>query len=356
MTFITPTVLDDLQATGELNEKRKGNYGMIDLAVKSTELVDYVPPSVRAEIEKISGARGITMPYMKDQTVIVNSSPSFTIPTNMAESGTFTVIPFDIFSGYRDLPAAYDNNIADGAFWNKETLSNVLQAMAVTKDNLIETILEANKTQVLDFDTQVSQGDGTFVFQTASDTLEINKAAQKDTMFPLLKSLMGSNKLGGQYAIVTSPGGLVSSVTEAMKYQGDQSKYLEWAQADMPFDNRHETNQISPGSDNFLGFYVRKGAIGLFSNYPYNFRIGTKLGNQEWGITNTVMPFVNSRLNFFINEGSTNAESMFANDTNMKMTTFKEIGLWDRFYIVVRPITDRTTSPSDIVKIKGLTT
>jgi hypothetical protein len=354
MPFITPTVLDDLQATGALNEKRKGNYGMIDLVHQSTKGVDYVPPSVQAEIAKISGARGITMPYMKDQTVVVNSSPSFTIPSNMAESGTFTVLPFDVFSGYRDLPAAYDNNVADGAFWNKETLSNVLQAMAVTEDNLIETILEANKSQVLDFTTQVSQGGGVFDF--GSDILSINKAAQKDTMFPLIKSLMASNKLGGQYSIVTSPGGLVSSVTEAMKYQGEQSKYLEWAQSDMPFENRHESNQLSPASDNFTGFYVRNGAIGMYNNYPYDFRIGTKLGDQQWGITNTEMPFLNTRLNFFINQGSTNAESMFANDTNMKMTTFTELGLWHRFYLVVRPITDRAASPSDIVKIKGLTT
>ena len=45
--------------------------------------------------------------------------------------------------------------------------------------------------------------------------LLINKAAQKETMFYNLEMLMGANELPGQYAIVTSRGGLAVQKSEA---------------------------------------------------------------------------------------------------------------------------------------------
>ena len=266
-------------------------------------------------------------------------------------------MPFDVFSGFKVFPASYENNQLDMAWEVEQRTRNVLKAMAATKDDIIETQLEARKSQVLSYDTQVSQGDGTFTFQTASDTLEINRAAQKDTMFTYLKELMRANQLAGEYRIVTSPGGLLLSETEAFKYQSEQEKQLLWSQMAVSPDRRYISDQLSPGSDNFTGWFIRDGAIGLYNNFPYDFRAGTSFSGKEWAITDVEMPYVKSRLNTYINKEATEATSIFApaTDSNLIMTHFEEIALWDRFYIVYRYNSDLTTRANDIVKIKGLT-
>ena len=358
MSFLDETVLNDFQATEAQNEKREANYGMLNLTKDSTPSVDYVPPSVQEKLNTISSARNAVIPVMKDQTVTVTTTPGFSnIPINLGESDTYYFTAYDIFSGFREYPSTYENNQIDGAWWRQQTLRNVLKAMAVAKDDIIETILEARKTQVLSYGTQVSQGDGTFSFSEGTDTLTINKAAQKDTMFPNLNALMVANQLPGAYRIVGSPGAWVVQDTESMKYQTEQSKQLMWAQSAIPPDRRYITDQISPSTDNFKGFLVRDGAIGIYENFPWDFRNGTMFAGKQWGITDVEMPYTRSRMNFFTNNEATDATAILTTaDTNNKMTHFKEMALWDRFYIVYRYNSDLTTRANDIVKLVGATT
>ena len=359
MAYLDNTVLNDFQAREATNEKFDANYGMLDLVKDSTPFVDYVPPSVQERLSTISASRNAKIPVMKDQTVTVTTTPGFSnIPINLGESDTYFFTAYDIFSGFRLYPASFENNQVDGAWWRDNTLRNVLKAMAASKDDVVETVMESRKTQVLSFGTQVSQGDGTFVFQTASDTLEINKAAQKDTMFTYLNELMIANQLGGSYRIVTSPGGLLSSQVDAMKHQDQQAVQRLWSQSAVPMDRRYTTNQLSPGSDNFTGFFVRDGAIGSFSNWPWDFRNGTMFAGKEWSITDAEMPFIKSRPNIFINKEASDATSIITptTDSNLIMTHWEEIAIWDRFYVVYRYNSDLTTRQNDIVKIKGLTT
>jgi len=70
------------------------------------------------------------------------------------------------------------------AEWTKQNvMKNVSYAMGNTIESILATTLETRKTQKLDNLVQVSQGDGTFVFDAATDTLKVSKAAQKETMF-----------------------------------------------------------------------------------------------------------------------------------------------------------------------------
>lgn len=358
MAYLDNTVLNDFQAKEATNEKREANYGMVDLAKDSTAFVDYVPPSVVEKLNTLSASRDAQIPVLKDQTVTVTTTPGFSnIPINLGESDTYFFTAYDVFSGFRLYPASFENNQLDGAFYRDQIIRNVLKAMAVAKDDIIETILESRKTQVLSFGTQVSQGDGTFTFSTGTDTLTINKAAQKDTMFTNLEALMVANQLPGGYRIVLSPGGLVVSETEAFKFQSEQQKQLLWAQSAMPPDRRYTTDQIAPDSDNFKGFLVRDGAIGLFENFPWDFRNGTMFGGKEWNITDVEMPFTRSRMNIFINKEATDATSIITpnDDSNLIMSHFEEMAMWDRFYIVYRYNSDLTTRVNDIVKLVGAT-
>lgn len=359
MAFIDDTVLNDFQSTLPSNEKLIGNYGITDLAKDSTPFADYMPPSVVALLNSVSASRSAQIPVIKDQTVTVGTVPGFAnIPINLGETANYFFTAFNVFSGFRITPAAFENNQLDAAFYRDNILKNVLQAMAVAKDDIIEAVLETRKTQVLGFGTQVSQGDGTFTFSEGTDTLTINKAGQKDTMFTYLQELMRANKLPGDYRIVTSPAGLIVGEVEAAKFRENQSKQLLWSQSAMPADRRYVTNQISPSSDVFKGFLVRDGDIGTISNFPFDFRNGTDLSTKKWGVTDVEMPFVRSRLNTFINTEATESTSLVSpnTDSNLIMTSFEELALWDRFYIIFRYNSDLTSRVNGIVKLVGATT
>ena len=358
MPYLSNTVLNDFQATEAQNEKREANYGMLDLVKDSTPFVDYVPPSVQTLLSTISGARNAKIPAMKDQTVTVTTTPGFSnIPVNIGESDTYYFTAYDVFSGFRLYPGSYENNQIDGAWWRDQIMRNVLKAMAVAKDDIIETILESRKTQALLYTAQVSQGNGTFSFDAGSDTLSISKSAQSDVMPVYLKELMKANQLGGEYRIVTSPGGLLLSEITAFKNQANQALQLLWAQSAIAPDRRYISDQLSPGSDNFTGFFVRDGAMGIFENWPWDFRNGTVVGGKKWSITDVEMPYIKSRPNVFINTEATEATSIISpnTDSNLIMTHFEEMALWDRFYVVYRYNSALGTRPNDIVKIKGLT-
>ncbi len=356
MSYLDATVLNDFQAKEAVNEKRDANFGMLNLTKDSTPFVDYVPPSVQEMMNTVSGSRNAKLPVLKDQSVTVTTTPGFSnIPINMGESDTYYFTAYDVFSGFRLYPASFENNQIDGSWWRDQILRNVLKKCAETADGIIETVMDARKTQVLDYTTQVSKGDGTFAF--SSSLLTIAKGAQKDTMFTYLKELMIANQLGGDYRIVTSPGGLLVSEVEAAKYGDNNTKNLMWSQSAVPADRRYISDQIST-SANFNGFFVRDGAIGLYENYPWDFRNGTTFGGKTWSISDVNLPYMNMRANVFVNKEATEANSIItpSTDTNLTMTHFEEMALWFRFYVVYRYNSDLTTRANDIVKILGATT
>jgi hypothetical protein len=359
MAYLDTTVLNDFQALQATNEKLVGKFGMIDLAKASTASVDYVPPSVKEKLATISASRTATIPVIKDQTVTVVTTPGFQyIPTNLAETAEYSFSAFDVFTGFRMYPASFDNNVMDAAYYRDNVLKNVLLESAKTVDDIIETQLEARKTQTLSYTTQVSQGDGTFTWDDANDWLEINKAAQKETMFANLSTLMDANKQGGEYRMVTSPAGLQSSVIAAAKYGAANDKNIAWDANYLALDRRYESHQLAPSSDNFHGFFVKDGGIGLFENFPYDFRNGTMLAGKSWSISDVTLPFVNLRANVYVNTEATEATSLVSpnTDTNLTMTHFEEMALWFRFYVVYRYNSALATRPNDIVKLIGLTT
>ena len=189
-----------------------------------------------------------------------------------------------------------------------------------------------------------------------TDTLTVAKAAQQETMFPNLKALMTANQLGGNYRIVTSPGGLVATDTASQMYGPGNTKNIEWQSAFMPESARYISDQIAT-SVNFDGFLVRDGEIGLIENYPYDFRNGTKVAGKEWSVTPVELPYVNMRANMFINTEATEATALIGagDNSNLTMTTFEEVGFWFRFYVPYRYNSDRTNRQHGIVKLAGAT-
>lgn len=358
MAYIDATLLVKYQDALAQSESRRSPLGIIDLVKNSTPFCDYISPDLIAKIAQFSSDRPFTIPSILDQTPTVVTTPGFTfIPDNLTQSAEYTFTMYDVFSGFRHYPSVYANNIIKADFDLQVKFSNVFFEMANTVEGILSTTLNAQKSQVIDFVEQInhSSGGGTYAF-TGADILTVNVAAQQATMFAPLTALMEANEVGGQYAIVTSPAGLVNQKLEALKFTTNNEKNVAaWGM--LPASDMHNSHNISTSAQ-FDGYFVRKGAIGMYPNYPYDFRMGTTNADAKWAVSDMEMPYLKHKVNLFTNTFKANASGLTASgtDTNTLMTVGEEVGIWFRFCVVYRPNALLTTRSNDILKIQGLTT
>lgn len=357
MAFLNGTLLNDLQSEQATNEKYFSPLGVIDAVKASTSSANYIPPTVRENLSSISGLRNAEIPVIKDQSITVVTTPGFEyIPSNLPESAKYWFQPYDVFSGMRHYPAANDNNMIDSEFQSREVLKNVLYAMGNTVEGILLTNLAARKTQVLGFTEQVSATTGDYNFDTSADRLDIKKIAQEETMFYSLEALMAANEVGGNYRIVTNRAGLARQKAEALKYGAGNDKNLQ-ALGFFGADRMHESGNIST-SEKFDGYLLRDGSIGVFENFPSDFRKGVEFAGKKWAVSDMELPFVKMRANIYTDTNATNATSLITSgtDSNLIMTHFEEMAIWVRFYVVYRYNSDLATRVNDIVAVRGLKT
>lgn len=358
MAYLDATMWLDFQDLNATNEKRFAELGVVDIVKNSTQFVDYISPEAADKLSNSSSLRNVQIPVMVNQTPTVVTTPGFAfIPANLEQTAEYAFVAYDVFSGFRHYPASYGNNTIQSDWARSEKMKNIAYQMGITIEGILSTVMETRKTQTLGYTTQVSQGNGTFTFNTGTSVLEVSKAAQKETMFYNLEMLMGANELPGQYAIVTSRGGMAVQKSEALKYGANNSVNLQ-ALPFMPMDRIHESGNITPGSNIFNGFLVRDGAIGLFENYPWDFQAGTTFAGKSWSVSDVEIPFTRMRANIYTNVEATEATALVSSgiDSNLKMTHFEEMAIWQRFYVVYRYNSNLATRSNDIVKVSGLTT
>ena len=362
--YITATRFNDLQVGGKLDQKRYPELGAVNAAYASTASVDYISPSVIQNLASISAQRQILVPTFINGTIVVGDTPGYNnIPSNLLESDTFTLQAYNIFSGFRHYESTYDNNVMDSQDAIDTKMKRVTYEMAKVKEQIIISILESNKTQVLDFTEQVSATTGDYSFSgttgdsATTDILAIKRAVQNETMFYTLEALAEANEIMGAGRVITNRAGLVRQKVEALKYGAGNEQNLE-ALGFYGADRMHQSSQISAGSDMFNGFYLKDGAVGLYSNFPYEFRNGKVLNERKWTVSDVELPFLRSRCNIYTREGVTNSTALVGThnnelDSNTIMSTFTEMAIWDRFYVATTPNKEIATRSNDIFKIKG---
>jgi len=356
MAYLDNTLLNDIQDNKVGDARRPDRLGILQ-AVKAGEdrMDEYISDSVREQLRTISSQRKAKIPVIKDGTTTVTTSPGFSIPANLMETEFYYFQPFNVVSGLRYYPSMHANNVVDGETYRRRQVLRVLEDMGKKKEEIIATQLELLKTRLLDHTTQVSQGDGTFVFQTATDTLQINKAAQKETMFNNSQALMRANKMDGEWRAVSNPAGFQLQLSEMAKYGSANEKNLQALGFFGP-DRVYESDSITTTSNIFEGWLIRDGAIGTILNTPWDFVNETEVGEKKWSVTDMEMPYVQSQLNVFSNREASDTTAMVSpgDDSNGIMSHFEEMALWDRFYVVYRYNQDRDVYTSDIVKLQGL--
>lgn len=355
--LLDATDLNDLQGSEAWDEKRFSPLGLVDAVKDSTSAIDYITPSAKAAMSSLSSLRDFKIPILKDGEATVHFTPGFNnIPSNLQESDTLRYTAVDVFTGMRHYPAQYDNNQMDAEWVKARTMQRILYEAGNKIEGLITTVAEARKTQLLDGTVQVNQGDGTFTFDQADDTLKISKAAQKELLLYRAEKLMNINELPGNYRLVTNRGGMITQKAEGLKFGAANEKNLEAWNA-LGLDRIYETGNLDGGSDVFNGFMFRDGSLGLIENYPFDFRNGTEIDGRKWSISDIDLPYTRMRANVYVNNEATEATALVGagRDSNLIMTHFSEMALWFRFFIPYTYNSDLATRANDVVKVKGLT-
>lgn len=297
MSFLNGTLLNDLQSDQATSESRYSPLGIVDSVVKSTEHIDFLSPSVKESLSTISSLRKAEIGVLTAQDIKVVATPGFEhIPSNLPNSDKYWFQPYDVFSGMRHYPSANDNNMIDSEFQSREVLKRVLYEMGNTVEGILTTTLEARKTQLLPLGLeQVSNTTGDYAFDSVSDTLKVNKAAQDETMFYSIEAALAANEIGGNYSIVSNRAGLARQKMAALKLGANNAENLQ-ALGFMGADRIYETGNITT-SEKFDGFMFRDGAVGVFENFPSDFRKGTEVNGKKWSVSDMKLPFINMRAN-----------------------------------------------------------
>ena len=172
-------------------------------------------------------------------------------------------------------------------------------------------------------------------------------------MFSNISALFDINENPGLLKYVTNRGGLQASMVEFMKFGPQNDRNLQALGFVTP-DRYYQSTTISAGSDTFNGFVFRDGEIGLIENHPWDFRNGTEFAGKMWSVSDMEMEWTRSRLNVYVDNQATDAQSLISS-SNMVMTHFQEMALWDRFYIVYPYNSDLSTRFNPIIRISGKT-
>jgi len=355
--FIDFSVLNTYQNDRTQTEKENQVYGLLDCIAYNSPMCKALNPKLKEHLRTVEG-RSTQYPGLKEDVITTTSVESFTIPAHLSDSEMMTLTAISIFSGFQVYPRYFVNNLVGKEEYMKNKYDEVFAAMAAAKEEYIETLLNTYKTQVWDGVIQVNNGDGTFAFDTGNDWLTANKAAQKDTLFANLKTLFRINKKVGGTNYVINEGGFNLAMNEIWKMGKANNEDRQFTANSIP--KFFESLGIAPGSDQFLGFMMRNGAIGIAQNYPSDFRGSkesppTRVGEKIWGITDRPVPHLNTKLNVYYNKEATDASSLGDTTSHLNMTFMEEWGFLDKFFLISNYNSDLATRPNEIVKFKGLT-
>jgi hypothetical protein len=328
-------------------------YGLIECLKYNTPFNKVLTPTLKAHLQQVEG-RTTEYTGLKESVITTTSTESFTIPAHLSTSEQKTLTSISIFSGFQIYPAWFQNNTIAMADYLANKYDEVFMAMASAKEVLIATLLNTNRNQVALAVNQINGGDGVFTFDASLDTVTVTKAAQKDTMFANLKTLMRIAKMAGEYNMVVNEGGFNLALNEIYKYAASNDKNLAFIQNQLP--KFFETLNIAPESFQFKAYLMLNGAIGSVQNYPFDFRMGTTVDSKVWGIMDTPAPYIGERLNVYHNREAVDASSLGDTTAHLKMTSMEEWGFLDKFFLVTNYHSDLVNVLTDIVKVTGATT
>jgi len=347
MAFLDLTAINALQEDSMVQkEMRMLNHGLIDFAKWMDQGASWLTPEMRSKLSTLVN-NTFQLPALVEDVITTADVESFDIPINSSESAVVTATKVTIFSGYKLNPYQLASNLITPDEYKRNKRLEIFKAMAKKKEELIQTFLETQKTQVLDV-TGVPTG---YSFNTGTDELEITLAAQGDIMFATLDTIMKQNNLNNPNAVAGTYG-LQHVLNEWMKYGANNDKNLQ--NQNMPVDV-FLSNQVT-NSQRFTGYVGQWGGMAMVENYLPEFIDNVTVDNAAWGLTDGAVPFLNERVMVYQNKGKANATSPGTTSPENIMSIYEEEAFISKFYFIEKFNSDLTSRVADIVRIEGQTT
>jgi len=342
MAYTDPTVLLTFQGGKTLTELRDTKYGMLRAFEASTPFYKGLTPELKTFLATRMD-RTAQIAAIPETIITTTTSESFTIPANLSVSENKTATIYTLFSGFKVYDAMFVENQISKEEYIRNKMEEIDKAFAKAKSATLLTILDGAKTQVLPNNPAANDG-----ITFAASTLTATLAAQQARIFNNLNVIAEDNGLENDKIFPVSPGIQVLENYNDM-YGMQNTKDLQnqgFIPAILP-DNRI-TNTAR-----WTGYLFEKGAFAAVDNMKYDFRVGTKVNEAVFGVSNTILPKLGSQVGTFYNKFATDASGLQGTTSTWKMTTGEEFGFIHRYAVLTPYNSDITTKLNPVIKIVG---
>lgn len=357
--FIDATQVAKKQFKTFQEDNQVEKYGFLDAAVQSTAVAK-VNGLITPEVEEVLKSLEKTtheIPARKELTLETTDVESFDFPLNLGENETFTATKFTISTGFGISDRAFVENIDARVPYLGQKFFESSKAIANKKDQIIRDILNTRRTRILDNASLLNEGSETWNFNAGTDELEIDQAAQQGNFYYKTDQLARSNFQEQPFVMITNKLGLTNVTSNILQFGQSNDKNLQSAQ-NIPFPAVESPNQtIVGGTDRFVAHLLQLGGIGLIDNITHNYAnkresYGAE-GKIQWGVTNGIMPYLNSAIPFLYRTSYGDNSSFSTGSTNLKVDILENWKFHHIFYIITSYNQDLDTRPNNIIRMRG---
>jgi hypothetical protein len=335
-----------LQEDGTLIESKDATFGLIDAIKASTPDYRALTDSVRKKLSTAINQQ-VYLSALKDFNPTITNVKSWISPTNFRVSDKVLATSVTIGSGFHYSKAMNRENSISFQEYVDNTMRKIAHDMAEAKENAIQTVLEAHKTQVLPVNPLAADG---FVFNAGTDALDVNLAAQNGMIFNNLRTIFGDNRLKNNNAIISSSMGMEAVLTNMQQYGANNDKNLS---QNMP---RLFLSNVLTNSAKWTAYWFEAGAFGEVVNFQPDFMERESIpGVSELGVTSYSFPYLNSPVEYIWKKKEADLSAFSTDLANTKVAYIEEMSFFHTFFILTPYNSDISTRVNPVVKIVGAT-
>lgn len=320
------------------NNARAGHYGALDFFVQQTKSPTSIIPADVVERVKSSIGNTVQIPVIDYDPAHVYAYRSCVVEDSENTSQLYNVSFITLEVGFTMVPAAYMNNeISYEHDWRRK-IEKISRALANELDINARSVLEANKTLVLN--EALSHTFAAGVVDVAAT--EWNNAIGD------VNSMQNSNNFGGLQHIIGNFGteGIVRRLSQYATYN-EVNKSITYEDKIL-----HYTPNIINGTGKRATFFaVEDGNVAMLTRYDRETVRGTKSNGHEWSLVE--LPYIGVPVGAHYYTSVGNQSGIAGAATEDLTCAVKEyFGFSLDAAFVVAYNSDSATVPSPILKIE----
>ena len=358
--FIDATQQAKIQFRKFQENNQVETYGFLDAGVQSTAVArvnGLITPEVEQQLSVLEKTAH-EFPARKEITLTTTNVESFQFELNLGENETFTATRHTIATGFGISDRAFVENIDAREPYLGQKFIEASKAIANAKDVIIRDLLNTRRTQVLNSadPSLLDEGSETWNFNTGTDELEVDQAAQQGNFYYKLDQLAKNNFQDQPFMLIANKLGLTNVTSNILKFGQSNDQNLQSAQ-NIPFPAVTSPNQVIAGPDRFLAHMLQMGGIGLVDNITHNYAkrresYGAE-GKIQWDVTNGIMPYIDSAVPFLYRTTYGDNTALSAGSTNLAVDILENWRFHHTFYLISSYNQDLATRPNNVIRVRG---